>query len=166
MPPWRISTSWKTPWPSPRRRSRLPPVQLTAAQVQRLAGSPVAHLATADAHGRPHVIPVCHACDGKFIYSVLDQKPKRIPVARLRRVRNIQANPQVALVVDGYDQDWRRLWYLLVTGAAELLEVGEEQARAVELLRAKYPQYRQMDIQASPVIKVIPESAVAWGDWR
>jgi PPOX class probable F420-dependent enzyme len=166
VPPWRTSSSWKTLWPSPRSGGRLPHVQLTPAQVQRLAASPIAHLATANANGRPHVMPVCHACDGRFIYSALDQKPKRIPVARLRRVRNIQANPQVALVVDGYDQDWRRLWYLLVTGAAELLETGEEQARAVALLRAKYPQYRQMDLQASPVIKVTPESAVAWGDWR
>jgi PPOX class probable F420-dependent enzyme len=139
---------------------------LTPIQVQRLADSPIAHLATADAHGRPHVIPVCHACDGQAIYSVLDQKPKRIPAARLRRVRNIQANPQVSLVVDHYDQDWGRLWYLLISGRAEVLDSGEEHARAIGLLRAKYPQYRQMDIQASPVIKITPVRVMAWGDWR
>ena len=108
---------------------------------------------------------MCHACDGRFIYSALDQKPKRTTVARLRRVRNIAANPQVALVVDHYAEDWRRLWYLLITGTAELLEGGEEQARAVQLLRQKYPQYRQMDIQASPVIRITPTGVVAWGDW-
>ena len=81
------------------------------------------------------MIPVCHACDGRSIYSVLDQKPKRVSVTQLRRVRNIQANPHVALVVDHYDADWRRLWYLLLTGTAELLEAGDEQARAIRLLR-------------------------------
>jgi PPOX class probable F420-dependent enzyme len=99
---------------------------------------------------------------------VLDQKPKRVPATRLRRVRNIQANPQVALVVDHYDADWRGLWYLLITGTAELLEAGDEQARAIVLLRQKYPQYRQMSIEAkdSPVIKITPTGLAAWGDWR
>ena len=122
-------------------------------------------MATTDAGGCPHVIPVCYACDGRFIYSALDQKPKRTPVARLRRVRNIQANPQVSLVVDRYDPDWRRLWYLLITGTAELLEVGDAHARAIELLRDKYPQYRDMSINASPVIKITPHRVAAWGDW-
>ena len=112
------------------------------------------------------MIPVCHACDGRSIYSVLDQKPKRVSVIQLRRVRNIQANPHVALVVDHYDADWRRLWYLLLTGTAELLEAGEEQARAIGLLRQKYPQYRQMPIEDRPVIKITPTSVAAWGDWR
>lgn len=120
------------------------------------------------------MIPVCYACDGQFIYSALDQKPKRIPVARLRRVRNIQANPQVSLVVDRYDSDWRHLWYLLITGTAELLDAGDEpakteQAKAIALLRAKYPQYRDMppaiSIETSPVIKITPRRVVAWGDW-
>ena len=96
----------------------------------------------------------------------MDQKPKRVSVARLRRVRNIQANPHVALVVDHYAEDWRRLWYLLLTGTAELLEAGDEQASAIELLRQKYPQYRQMPIEASPVIKITPTGVAAWGDWR
>ncbi len=86
-------------------------------------------------------------------------------------MRNIQANPQVSLVVDRYDPDWRRLWYLLITGAAELLEAGDEQAKAEQavataLLRDKYPQYRAMPINASPVIKITPHRVVAWGDWR
>jgi PPOX class probable F420-dependent enzyme len=109
---------------------------------------------------------VCHACDGRLIYSALDQKPKRTAATRLRRVRNILANPQVALVVDHYAEDWSRLWYLLIAGSAEVLDPGEEQARAVDLLGRKYPQYRQMDLQASPVIKITPTGVVAWGDWR
>ncbi|MBM3942947.1 MAG: TIGR03668 family PPOX class F420-dependent oxidoreductase [SAR202 cluster bacterium] len=138
---------------------------LSPAQAARLAQAPIARLATADAAGQPHVIPVCYAFDGQHIYSVLDQKPKRAPVLRLRRVRNIQTNPQVSLVVDHYDPDWRHLWYLLITGAAQVLEPGAEQAGAIALLRQKYPQYQQMDIGGNPVIKITPAAVVAWGDW-
>ena len=137
--------------------------QLTASQSRLLAIARIGHLATGDASGAPHVIPVCFAFDGHFIYSVLDQKPKRTSVNRLRRVRNIQANPKVALVVDYYEEDWARLWYILVRGEAELLEPGDEQASAVKLLREKYPQYRKMAIDQNPVIKITPTRVIAWG---
>ena len=88
-------------------------------------------LATASATSAPHVIPVCYAFDGQVIYSVLDQKPKSAPLMRLRRVRNIQANPQVSLVVDHYEDDWQRLGYLLITGRAEVLLDGDERVEAV-----------------------------------
>ena len=91
-------------------------VSLTHQQAARLSETPVGHLATADANGRPHVIPVCFAYDGQHIYSVLDAKPKRGSLTGLRRVRNILANPQVSLVIDHYDEDWTRLWYLLGAG--------------------------------------------------
>ena len=94
---------------------------LSEAQARWLRDSPVGHLATADATGAPHVIPVCYAFDGRFIYSVLDRKPKNVALTRLRRVRNIQDNPRASLVVDHYEDDWRRLGYLLVTGRADLL---------------------------------------------
>ena len=67
--------------------------QLSQEHARWLAAAPSAHLATADASGAPHVIPVCYASDGQFLFSVLDQKPKRAEVTRLRRVRNIQENP-------------------------------------------------------------------------
>ena len=137
--------------------------QLTEAQASWLARSPVGHLATADAHGAPHVIPVCYAFDGRAIYSVLDGKPKKAPLTRLRRVKNIQANPQVSLVVDHYETDWQRLGYILVSGRAELLQDGQERADAVGLLRDKYPQYRSMDVADNPVIKITPERVVVWG---
>ncbi len=137
--------------------------QLTPPQSRLLAIARIGHLATGDASGAPHVIPVCFAFDGHSVYSVLDQKPKRTSVNRLRRVRNIQANPKVALVVDYYEEDWARLWYILVRGEAELLEPGDEQASAVKLLREKYPQYRKMAIDQNPVIKITPTRVVAWG---
>ena len=72
------------------------------------------------------------------------------------------ANPQVSLVVDHYEEDWSRLRYLLVMGDAGLLEEGEEWARAIAMLREKYPQYREMDLDDSPVIKVVPARFVPW----
>lgn len=138
-------------------------LKLSEAEARWLSKSPVARLATSSASGAPHVIPVCYAFDGQTIYSVLDQKPKSVALTRLRRVRNIQDNPQVSLVVDHYEDDWRELGYLLITGRAELLLDGEERAGAVRLLREKYHQYRSMDVDANPVIKIVPERIVAWG---
>jgi PPOX class probable F420-dependent enzyme len=143
----------------------MPP--LTQSQARFLATARVARLATADESGRPHVIPVCFVFadlgyGGAAIYIVLDQKPKSVELTRLRRVRNILANPQVSLVIDHYDEDWTRLWYLLVQGRAELIESGAEPADAVSLLRSKYPQYRKMDLDGNPVIKITPERATGW----
>ncbi len=103
------------------------------------------------------------ASDGRFIYSVLDQKPKRAALTRLRRVQNIPANPQVSLVVDHYDEDWSHLWYVLVSGRADLLLEGDERIAAIVLLRAKYQQYREMDIDLNPVIRITPDRVVSWG---
>lgn len=136
---------------------------LSETQVRWLRDAPIAHLATADATGAPHVIPVCYAFDGRFFYSVLDRKPKNVALTRLRRVRNIQDNPRASLVVDHYEDDWQRLGYLLVTGRAELLVEGDERVEAVRLLRMKYTQYRSMDVGENPVIKITPERIVAWG---
>ena len=147
-------------------------LQLTPEQAQRLAAAPVGHLSTADRSGAPHVIPVCFVLDrqtvGCPIYSVLDQKPKRTALTRLRRVRNLLDNPQAALVVDHYEPDWHRLWYILLTGKAELLtaeapqQVQDERVQAIHLLREKYPQYREMAIDANPVIRLTPERVAAW----
>jgi len=137
-------------------------VEFTGLQARLLTEARTGHLATADPRGTPHVIPVCYAFDGQAIYSVLDQKPKRTALIRLKRVRNIQSNSRVALVVDHYDEDWRHLWYVLVHGDALVLEVGQEQTAAVRLLRQKYPQYQGMDIDQNPVIKIVPRRVTSW----
>ena len=123
----------------------------------------VARLATTDAQGRPHVVPICYAYDGRALYSPIDEKPKRVAPRRLRRLANIEANPQVALVIDDYREDWRRLAYVLVLGTAAVLEGGEEHLRALALLREKYPQYRRMALEERPLIKVTPARVVSWG---
>ncbi len=136
--------------------------QLSAADDRFLRSARIGHLATANATGQPHVIPVCFVFDGEAIYTVLDAKPKSTPLRQLRRVRNILANPQVSLVVDHYEEDWSRLRYLLVLGVAVLLEEGEEWARAIVMLREKYHQYQEMDLDKSPVIKITPVRFVPW----
>ena len=135
---------------------------LSPAQDRFLRSARTGHLATANAKGRPQVVPVCFVFDGLAIYSVLDAKPKTTPLRQLRRVKNILANPQVSLVVDHYEEDWDKLQYILVSGDAELLESGEKWAFAIAMLREKYPQYQAMDLDQSPVIKIIPVRYSPW----
>ena len=135
---------------------------LNERQVALLNLEPVGHLATADAGGRPHVIPFCFVCLDGLIYSVLDAKPKTAGLRRLRRVRNILENPRVSVIVDHYEPDWSRLWYLLVQGTAELLEPCPEQAAAIAELRSKYVQYQAMDLEGNPVIRITPDRATGW----
>src|SRR5438876_8827465 len=94
---------------------------LTEAETTFVAAQRVARLATAGAEGNPHVIPVCYAFDGKRFYTPLDEKPKRVTEHKLRRVRNIEVRPEVALVIDHYEDDWLRLGYILIQGKADLL---------------------------------------------
>ena len=128
-----------------------------------IAAHHVAHLATADAKGAPHVVPVCYAFDGRHIYSALDLKPKRVAALQLKRVRNIAANPRVALVIDDYSEDWSALAYVLVQGEAQILESGEERAGAESTLREKYPQYTELLEQGCVVLKITPERITSWG---
>lgn len=137
---------------------------LNLEQLAFLQRARVGHLATADQAGRPHVVPVCYACDGTSIYIALDEKPKRVEAKQLRRVRNILENDEVALVVDHYDEDWSRLAYVLVRGRAVLLRPNDdEHTRALALVRERYPQYRTMRLEAQPIIAIRPSSVVAWG---
>ncbi len=123
----------------------------------------VARLATADLEGQPAVVPVCYAFDGENIYSALDEKPKRVEPRKLRRVRNIEANPNVSLVVDDYSEDWKQLVFVVITGRASIIEPDrDEHSRAVLLLREKYPQYRSMQIERNAMIKITPVGVKRW----
>ncbi|HEX9096802.1 MAG TPA: TIGR03668 family PPOX class F420-dependent oxidoreductase [Candidatus Dormibacteraeota bacterium] len=108
---------------------------------RRITRARVGHLATSDGT-RPTVIPVCFVLLGDTVYQAIDGKPKSVPPHRLRRVKNIRANPQAALLVDQYLEDWRRLWWVLLHGRARLVIQGAEQRRAIAALRRKYPQYQ------------------------
>ena len=126
-------------------------------------GHRVAHLATADATGAPHVIPICYALIGDAFYFVVDEKPKRTRTG-LKRLRNIAANPQVALVIDDYDEDWTRLAYLLVHGRATLVGETTEYDTALAVLRERYPQYRAMHLsfETHPLVRIVPEHRHLW----
>ena len=126
-----------------------------------LDGQRVARLATADAAGVPHVVPVCFAIAGDSAFIAIDRKPKS--GRPLKRLRNIAESPHVALCADHYDDDdWTRLRWVMVRGRAEILECGDEHDAAQALLRAKYPQYRAMDLAPLPVIAIRIERATSW----
>ncbi len=123
----------------------------------------VARLATADARGRPSVVPVCYSYDGRVFYTPLDRKRKRVAPEKLARVRNIRENPNVALLVDDYREDWSRLWYVLVRGRASLLRRGREYRRALGLLRSKYRQYTAALLpEGAPLLRIRPSRVVFW----
>jgi len=125
----------------------------------------VARLATLDAKRKPHLVPICFACDGNLVYSAIDRKPKRVAPNRLARLKNIKNTPQVALLVDHYDEDWTRLWYILVRGEAELVSAPAERKRAIQCLRAKYPQYSpEMLEDDAPLLRISPQRITAWGN--
>ena len=130
----------------------------------------VARLATADASGQPTVVPICYVFDGKRFYSAIDEKPKSVSWGRLKRLKNIEANPRVSLVIDDYSEDWTQLGYVLVRGLAEAIEPGgryaSEHARAVDLLRGKYPQYHTMAIDRRLIIRIEVTGVKHWSSAR
>ena len=115
-------------------------------------------LATADASGRPHVVPFVFAVEGLRIYWSVDDKPKRS--RRLRRLDNIAANPRVEVVVDHYEEEWGALWWVRASGTARTVE-GDEAAGALELLVAKYPQYAGRP-PAGPFVAIDVERVTGW----
>ena len=137
-------------------------MQLTKHASRLIRSARIAHLATADASGMPHVIPICFAFDGKNFYSSIDEKPKRTVPSKLKRLRNIAENSQVAIVIDHYEEDWRKLSYVLVSGKARVLLPGAKHQAAVRLLRRKYPQYRRMRIEKLPMIVIRPTRVTSW----
>ena len=124
----------------------------------------VARFATADPGGQPHIVPICYAVSGDSVYSTIDEKPKRLTDKPLKRIRNLQQNPHVALVVDRYDEDWTRLGWVMVQGEAALLDNGEEHSKAQRLLKARYPQLDEMQISELPVIAIRIKRVVSWGN--
>jgi PPOX class probable F420-dependent enzyme len=124
----------------------------------------VAHLATADSAGQPLVIPICFVFDGKEFFSPIDEKPKRTSPHKLKRLKNIKENSQVSLVIDRWDEDWRKLAYILVSGKARIILSGQRHRKAVSLLRRKYRQYRSMALEERPMIVISPRDVKVWGN--
>jgi len=126
---------------------------------ERLASVPVVHLATTDEDGRPHLVVTTFAVEGDHVYTAVDAKPKR--TRDLKRLRNIRANPRVAVLADHYEDDWSRLWWVRADATAEILQDPAAMARPVALLSERYRQYRA----APPEGPVIALSVERWTGW-
>jgi PPOX class probable F420-dependent enzyme len=134
--------------------------RLTEAEARaRLGAARVGHLATVGADGRPRVVPLCFALDGERIWSAVDEKPKR--TRRLQRLADVEATGRAAVLVDSYDEDWTRLWWVRAEGRAWIAEPAEERARALERLASKYEQYRAEPPQGA-VLAVELERLTWW----
>ncbi|ADU01637.1 TIGR03668 family PPOX class F420-dependent oxidoreductase [Mycolicibacterium gilvum] len=126
------------------------------------AEAPVAMLATAGTDAVPHLVPVVFALPAgrsDVLYTAVDAKPKS--TQRLRRLRNIEENPSVSLLVDHYDDDWSKLWWVRADGVASIHHSGVEMATGYALLRGKYPQYQRVELDG-PVVTV---EIRRWSSW-
>ncbi|MFJ9413089.1 TIGR03668 family PPOX class F420-dependent oxidoreductase [Streptomyces sp. NPDC101227] len=138
---------------------------MTSGQArERFARARIARLATTDAAGRPHLVPMVFALTGDTVTFAVDHKPKRS--ARLKRLANIRAHPEVCLLVDGYDEDWDRLWWARADGTAVVLPPADGSpvsARYVRLLTGKY---RQQYADRPPQGPVVEIAVARWSGWH
>ena len=126
---------------------------------ERLTSAPVVRLATTDETGRPHLVVVTFAIEGDHIFTAVDAKPKR--TRDLKRLRNIRADPRVAVLADHYEDDWTHLWWVRADATAEIIEDPAAMARPISLLRERYRQYRE----APPEGPVIALTVERWTGW-
>jgi PPOX class probable F420-dependent enzyme len=128
----------------------------------------VARLATVDSECKPHLIPVVFVIDNDCYFIPIDEKTKRSKPEKLKRVKNIQQNPNVALLIDEYNEDWTRLYFIIIQGKASIIGGKElEQQNELILLKAhrllsrKYFQYQKIGI-GEYVIMIIPQKVITW----
>jgi len=134
--------------------------RMDAAEARRrLAESRVAHLATVSDEGRPHIVPIVFALDGDMLYFAVDAKPKR--TTNLKRLKNIAANAAVSVLVDHYEDDWKKLWWVRADGTARIVDDGAEAQRATDLLAARYAQHREAR-PLGPVVAIQIDRLTGW----
>ena len=126
---------------------------------ERFGDAEVGRLATVTPDGRPHVVPVVFAVDGDAVFVAVDDKPKT--TREVARLRNVEANPAVSILVDHYADDWSRLWWVRADGEATILRDEAEMERPIALLSAKYHQYRDHP-PPGPVIAISVRRWVGW----
>ena len=127
---------------------------------ERFTAAPVAYLATVSPAGQPHLVPVVFAVGQDVVYTAVDTKKKT--TQRLRRLVNIEENPQVSLLANHYEYDWGQLWWVRADGVAEIHNRGEQMATGYDLLRRKYPQYQRISL-TGPVIAI---TVNRWSSWQ
>jgi len=126
---------------------------------RRIEGARVARLATVARDGRPHIVPITFAPTEDALYFAVDQKPKRS--SDLQRLRNIEANPAVSVLIDHYEDDWTQLWWVRVDGRARIVRDGAELETAITLLSRRYPQYRSAR-PVGPAVVIEIERMTGW----
>jgi PPOX class probable F420-dependent enzyme len=126
---------------------------------RRVEAARVARLATLALDGTPHLVPFCFVLAGDILYSAVDRKKKR--TARLQRLANVARDPRVTVLVDHYEEDWSRLWWVRMAGHAAELDEGSEAERALKLLTDKYPQYAEAP-PGGPVLRI---EVRRWSGW-
>jgi PPOX class probable F420-dependent enzyme len=126
---------------------------------RRLSEARVAHMATVGPGGRPHIVPITFALDGDAIYFAVDSKPKR--TTDLQRLRNIQSNSAVAVLVDHYEDDWDKLWWVRVDGIARILPDGPPADAAIDRLVSRYAPYREAR-PSGPVVEISIDRMSGW----
>jgi PPOX class probable F420-dependent enzyme len=139
--------------------------RLSARQArERFAHAPVARLATLTPAGRPHQVPVVHACVGDILVLAVDHKPKS--TTRLQRLTNIAAHPEVCLLADGWHEDWDRLWWARADGTATIRPPAAASAASAQLLThlvRRYPRHYGRQPPQGPLITV---AVRRWSGWR
>lgn len=126
---------------------------------KRVEAARVARLATVAADGRPRLVPIVFVLEGDTLYTAVDEKPKR--THELARLADVEAHPDVAVLVDEYDEDWTRLWWVRLRGTGRVLRSGPERHRAIGLLATKYPQHRA----ERPRGAVLAVEVTEWRGW-
>ena len=126
---------------------------------RRLAAADVARLGTVRPDGRPHAVPICFVVINEAVYSAVDEKPKSSP--DLQRLANIEANPLAVLLADHYDADWSQVWWVRADGIARVVDRDDERQRAIDALRAKYPQYSEHRLDG----RVLALDVTTWSGW-
>lgn len=147
--------------------SAIPPIRdavLSPEDRLFIEAHPVARLATAGLDNAPHVLPICFVVLESTLYLTIDQKPKSGDAMRLKRLRNITENSKAAVVVDRYDDDWSQLGWIMLRGAAEIIEAGPEHTAAQAALTTRYPPYRDMQLKHLPVVALRIDRITRWGN--
>lgn len=152
-----------------RRRLSYPMVEIPENVVERLLDTwPVARLATLGPGG-PHQVPIVFARAGGAFWSPVDGKPKR--GGELARLRHVDADPRVSLLIDRYADDWRTLWWIRIDGEAEVVRPASPAAEpavaaALAALRQKYPQYEQVPLLGDPptLLRIVARKLRSWGN--
>ena len=133
-----------------------------------IAKATVARLATVDSECKPHLIPVVFVFDNDCYFIPIDEKTKRSKPENLKRTKNIQQNPNVALLIDEYNEDWGKLYFIMIQGKASIIGGKESDQnepalleKAHKLLSSKYVQYQEIGI-GEYVIMIVPQKVITW----